>query len=66
MKMIFAIGQEAKKHWNQNPVFSKLLSKSGNPWDISRATEHPFKMNNHEGIICEVPSLYTHTHLLSH
>lgn len=25
MKMIFAIGQETKKHWNQNPVFSKLL-----------------------------------------
>lgn len=25
MKIIFAIGQERKKHWNQNPVFSKLL-----------------------------------------
>lgn len=23
-------------------------------------------MNNHQGIICKVPSLYTHTHLLSH
>lgn len=67
MKIIFAIRQKTKKHWNQNPVFSKLLYKLGPQWDISRATDGPFvKWINHQGTICKVPSLYTHTHLLSH
>lgn len=42
MKIIFAIRQEQKNHWNQNPIFSKLLYKLSPQWDISRATDGPF------------------------
>lgn len=64
MKMIFATGQETKKALESKsciPQTSPEIKYSMGY--ISRATERPFKMNNTQGIICEVPSLYAHTHL---